>query len=164
MLGISPKFNEALASVAGALAFKVGVLNLMTVRSRFISGDMKTGRVKAWEEDERTPEWLRKVFKFTLVISLTLFDPLPPRRYIPLIVFPFSISPACLIACPRLSQRLTSVVHNAIENEPFFLAVAAAIAIAGKSLVPYKVLIRAAPYLGGVFTMFALAGASVSKA
>lgn len=66
MLGISPKFNEALASVAGALAFKIGVLNLMTVRSRFISGDMKTGRVKAWEEDERTPEWLRKVFKLTL--------------------------------------------------------------------------------------------------
>lgn len=77
--------------------------------------------------------------------------------------------------------------QNCKENEPFFLGVATAIAVAGnppawganalylycasrfghailffvdwpEALLPYQVLVRATPYLIGVFTMFRLAG------
>ena len=83
------------------------------------------------------------------------------------------------------------LVNNAKENEPFFMGIATAIAIAGnppawgasalylycacrfvqsvlflvefpKSALPYQVLIRATPYLIGVFTMFRLAASRFS--
>ena len=82
-------------------------------------------------------------------------------------------------------------MNNAKENEPFFLALATAVAIVGnppawgasalylycasrfahavlfvaefpKELLPYQVLIRAMPYLAGVFTMFTLAGTAIA--
>lgn len=82
------------------------------------------------------------------------------------------------------------LVNNAKENEPFFLSAATALAVAGNppawgasalyvycasrfahaalfiaefpdALLPYQVLVRAMPYLVGVFTMFRLAGSQL---
>ena len=93
-----------------------------------------------------------------------------------------AVGPTCT------TQKLVQLVNNAKENEPWFLGVATAIAITGsppawgasalyvycasrfahaafflydfpEALLPYQVLIRATPYLIGVFTMFRL-GAS----
>ena len=95
-----------------------------------------------------------------------------------------AVGPTCT------TQKLVQLVNNAKENEPFFLAAASAVAIAGtapswgasalylycasrfahavlfiaefpQALLPYQVLIRAMPYLVGVFTMFRLAGSQL---
>ena len=42
LAGLSNTYSTALGHVAGVLAVKVGVLNLMTVRSRLITGDMSS--------------------------------------------------------------------------------------------------------------------------
>lgn len=42
--GLSNNYNTALSSVAGILAIKIGALNLLTVRSRLITGDMASGK------------------------------------------------------------------------------------------------------------------------
>ena len=89
------------------------------------------------------------------------------------------------------TQKLVQLVNNAKENEPFFLGLATAVAIAGHPpawgasalylycgmrlvhsavflvefpdvLLPYQVLCRATPYLIGVFTMFRLAASTFS--
>ena len=161
MLGVSAAFNAALAKVAGALALKIGVINLLTVRSRLLTGDSTTGKPlgKNFEEELAMPQWVGMFFS----ISLGAVGPT------------FS------------TERFVGLVNNAKENEPFFLCMAAAIAIAGTApswgvsalyyylwsrighaiiylvdfpapLVPYKVLARASAYLFGVFSMFALAG------
>ena len=44
LAGLSNTYSTALGHVAGVLAVKVGVLNLMTVRSRLITGDMSSGK------------------------------------------------------------------------------------------------------------------------
>mmetsp|Transcript_34993 Transcript_34993/g.91908 ORF Transcript_34993/g.91908 Transcript_34993/m.91908 type:complete len:111 (-) Transcript_34993:286-618(-) len=88
------------------------------------------------------------------------------------------------------TQKLVQLVNNAKENEPWFLGVATAIAVAGTApvwgasalylyaasrfahaalflidfpqpILPMQVLIRATPYLVGVFTMFSLAGSQL---
>ena len=43
-LPLSSNYNTALGHVAGILAIKVGVLNLMTVRSRLLTGDFASGK------------------------------------------------------------------------------------------------------------------------
>ena len=82
--------------------------------------------------------------------------------------------------------------HRAFASQPWFLGLASAMAIAGSApswgasalygyccaryihafiflnefpepLLPYQVLIRALPYLAGVFTTFALAGCALKK-
>lgn len=96
-----------------------------------------------------------------------------------------SCSSPFLSCCPLL--------QNAKENEPFFLGIATAVAIAGNApawgasalylycasrfahavlflvdfpevVLPYQVFIRATPYLVGVFTMFSLAGTRLGLA
>ena len=88
-------------------------------------------------------------------------------------------------------QQFVGLVNNAKENEPFFMGIATAIAVAGnpptwgasalylycgarlghavlflydfpESILPYQVLVRATPYLVGVFTMFRLAASRFS--
>ena len=44
LAGLSNNYNTALSSVAGILAIKIGALNLLTVRSRLITGDMASGK------------------------------------------------------------------------------------------------------------------------
>eukprot|EP00316_Scyphosphaera_apsteinii_P021352 CAMPEP_0119300142 /NCGR_PEP_ID=MMETSP1333-20130426/2136_1 /TAXON_ID=418940 /ORGANISM="Scyphosphaera apsteinii, Strain RCC1455" /LENGTH=173 /DNA_ID=CAMNT_0007301811 /DNA_START=40 /DNA_END=562 /DNA_ORIENTATION=+ len=160
---ISLAFNKALAQVAAALAVKVGALNLMTVRSRMLTGDFSTGKPhgKPLKEEaalERTPAWITMLFKVMLGAVGPTFD----------------------------TERFVGLINNAKENEPFFIGVAAAVAIAGSPpawgatalytycaarfahafvflmdfpdfLLPYKIVFRATPYLVGVFSMFALA-------
>lgn len=42
--GLSKAFPVALASVSAILAIKMGALNLLTVRSRLLTGDMSSGK------------------------------------------------------------------------------------------------------------------------
>ena len=44
MFALSSAFPTALGHVAAALAIKANALNLLTVRSRLITGDMATGK------------------------------------------------------------------------------------------------------------------------
>ncbi|KAL1524106.1 hypothetical protein AB1Y20_019016 [Prymnesium parvum] len=163
MLGVSETFNKALVKVAGALAIKIGVLHVLTARSRVMSGNASSGRPMAWEEDAKIADVAKSAFK----VLLGAYGP--------------TIS----------TERLVGVVHNAVENEPFFLALGAAVAIAGnppawgatalyafcigrfahmaifitevpESVKPYKAMLRAVPFLVGVFSMISLAGASIA--
>lgn len=92
---------------------------------------------------------------------------------------------------PTCTQKFVQLVNNAKENEPWFLAIATAIAIGGnppawgasalyiycasrfahavlfvaefpKSVIGFQVLIRAVPYLVGVFTMFGLSATQIA--
>ena len=158
-------YSKALACTAGILAIKIGALNLLTVRSRLLTGDMSSGKEGGVSQpaDLAMSPFCVTFFK----ISLCAFGP----------------------TCK--TQKLVQLVNNAKENEPWFLAVATAVALAGNppawgasaiylycasrfahaalfvaefpsELLPYQVLIRAMPYLAGVFTMFRLAGTAIA--
>jgi len=161
----SSNYTTALGHVTGTLAMKVGVLHLLTVRSRFITGDQKSGKEGGVVQPAETAMAPVVISLFKLVLGA--FGPTYP------------------------TQKLCQLVNNAKENEPFFLAVATAIAVGGnppawgatalytycasrcvhmfmyinefpESLLPYQVFIRATPYLVGLFTMFGLAGTLVT--
>jgi len=161
LAALSSNYITALGHVAGALTIKVGVLHLLTVRSRLITGDVKSGKEGGVTQPAETAMSPACVTLFQL--ALGAFGP------------------------TLATQKLVQIVNNAKENEPFFLAVATAIAVGGsppawgatglytycagrfahmflfafefpESLLPYQVLIRATPYLVSLFTMLGLAG------
>lgn len=165
LAGLSNTYSTALGHVAGVLAVKVGVLNLMTVRSRLITGDMSSGK----EGGVNQPADLA-MSPMSVTFFKTMLGAVGPT---------FS------------TQKLVQLVNNAKENEPFFMGIATAIAVAGnpptwgasalylycgarlghaalflydfpESILPYQVLVRATPYLVGVFTMFRLAASRFS--
>lgn len=65
----SNNFNTALAQVSSVLAIKIGALNLLTVRSRLLTGDMATGKEGGVvsKGEQAMPTWLVAVFKATLI-------------------------------------------------------------------------------------------------
>ena len=74
-------YNEAVVMGASLLAIKVGALNILTARSRFVHGDLATGRPggQAWKEDGAMPGWTATFFK----CSLCAFGPSPPTEALP---------------------------------------------------------------------------------
>lgn len=115
---------------------------------------------------------------------------------------PHIVDPASILAGPGIASifklslgafgptfstvKLVGLVNNCKENEPFFLALATAVALAGKppvwgvdmlylycacrfvhalvylvdfpeALMPFQVMVRATPYLASMFAMFRLA-------
>ena len=161
LAGLSSNYVTALGHLSAALAIKIGALNLMTVRSRLLTGDMSSGKEGGVSQpaDQVMSPFCVGFFKASL----------------------FAYGPTFK------TQKLVQCVNNCKENEPFFLGVATAIALAGnppawgasalylyggtrfllhalflvefpEALMPYQVLLRATPYLIGVFTMFRLAG------
>ena len=159
-------YNEAVVMGASLLAIKVGALNILTARSRFVHGDLATGRPggQAWKEDGAMPGWTATFFK----CSLCAFGPSPP------------------------TERFTGLVANSVENEPFFLALAVAVATLGEPgpwaptlvktyvagryfhalvymtefpefLMPHKTLIRAQGFLASTFSMLFLAGSQLME-
>ena len=162
--GLSQSYNTALASCAGILAIKIGALNLLTVRSRLLTGDFASGKEGGVSQpaDLNMAPWTVSFFKMSLC----------------------AVGPTCS------TQKFVQVVNNAKENEPWFLAIAGAIGLAGtaptwgatalytyvaarlghmvlflcefpEALLPIQVLIRATPYLVGVFTMFGLSASQL---
>lgn len=67
MLGVSPAFNKALVRVAGALAIKIGVVHVLTVRSRILTGDNASGRAGKWDEDSKAATWVATLLKYLTV-------------------------------------------------------------------------------------------------
>lgn len=158
---ISP-YHTALAKVAAALTIKVGMLNLLTVRSTGNFGRTANAG-KLWHEDTIPRPMQLKLF----TILMGAVGPTPP------------------------TERLCGVVANANENEPYFLALACATALVGpptwgatalyaylgsriahmivflvdfpESVVAIQGFCRANAYLVGVFTSFTLAGHIISK-
>ena len=161
---LSTSYATALASCAGVLAIKIGALNLLTVRSRLLTGDFGSGKEGGVSQpaDMNMAGWTVMIFKLALGAVGPTFS----------------------------TQKLVQLVNNAKENEPWFLGLATAIAVAGtaptwgatalytytasrfahgilflfdfpEQLLPYQVLIRATPYLIGVFTMFSLSGSQL---
>jgi len=164
--GLTNSYNIALGQCAAALAIKIGALNLLTVRSRLITGDMSSGKEGGISQkaDQNMSPYVVQLFKTMM----------------------------CAFGPTFTTQKLVQLVNNAKENEPFFIGLAAAVALAGNppawgasglylygfcryvqglfflvefpdELLPYQVLIRATPYLIGVFTMFRLAGSQLLK-
>ena len=164
IMSLSTSYTTALASCASILAIKIGALNLMTVRSRLLTGDFASGKEGGVSQpaDLNMAPWTVNLFKLTLGAFGPTFS----------------------------TQKIVQVINNAKENEPWFLALATTVAVAGtapswgataiytyvaarfghmilflidfpESLLPYQVLIRATPYLIGVFTMFSLAGSQL---
>merc|ERR1712039_163232 len=99
-------YQTAVVQGASLLAIKLGTLNLLTVRSRLLTGDMGAGKPggKSWKEESLMPVWTQMFFKF----ATCAFGPTPP------------------------TERFTGLVHNIVENEPIFLALAGAIGAFGK--------------------------------
>lgn len=66
--GLSKDYNTALCSVASILAIKIGALNLLTVRSRLITGDFATGKEGGVSQpaDEVIAPVVQTIFKFSL--------------------------------------------------------------------------------------------------
>lgn len=162
--GLSSSFNTALCQVSAILAFKVGALNLLTVRSRLLTGDMASGKEGGHSQpaDQAMSGMSVAFFKLALGAVGPTFS----------------------------TQKLVQLVNNAKENEPWFLGLAGAIAVAGsapawgagalyvycagrlahgalflfdfpEALLPWQVLVRATPYLVSVFTMFRLAASQL---
>ena len=98
-------YNGACLSLAAALGAKVGLLHLGTVRARLITDDMKRESEggKVWEEDQEINSYVVQFFKATLLA----YGPTPAV------------------------SRFTGVVHNIVENEPFFLALAVGLGALG---------------------------------
>jgi hypothetical protein len=64
LVTLSGSFNTALAHVAAALAFKIGAINLLTVRSRLLTNDWGAGKPdsKPFTEETKTSDCaLRKI-------------------------------------------------------------------------------------------------------
>lgn len=197
---IQAAFTQAFLQLAAALAFKMGMLNLMTVRARLIKNDFsrEARGGKPWSEDEAVPGCVE--LPAALHAMPHMCNARTPRKSVSVCYeHARSKSRHCnrwqttMIAVslgafgPTFAvERFRGAVANANENEPYFLALVGAIAIAGNPpawgaqaiynygacrflhlaifmldfpsfLMPFKTLIRATPYLVSVFTMFALA-------
>merc|ERR1712224_1015426 len=98
-------YTKALGTCAGVLAIKIGALNLLTVRSRPLTGDMASGKEggKSQPADMNMNDFSVTFFKLALC----------------------AFGPTCS------TQKFVQLVNNAKENEPWFLAIATAIAIGG---------------------------------
>lgn len=154
-------YNDAVVMGSSLLAVKIGTLHFLTVRSRLLSGDFATGRPQneAWKEEGKMLPMYGLFFK----VSLGAFGPMLAS-----------------------TDRFTGLVANAVENEPYFMALAVAIATLGKPspmastlvktyvagryfhalvylaefpevLQPHKTFIRAQGFLAGQAALFGLA-------
>ena len=152
-------YNDAVVMGTSLLAVKIGVLHFATVRSRLITGDFATGRPQnePWKEEGKMLPLYAMIFKTAL----------------------FAVGPT------PSTDRFSGVVANAVENEPFFMALAVAIATLGKpspmaatmvkayvvgryvhaavyltefpeALQPHKTFIRAQGFLAGNFALLGL--------
>ncbi|GAX82574.1 hypothetical protein CEUSTIGMA_g10000.t1 [Chlamydomonas eustigma] len=101
----SADYVNTLAKVAGALAIKTIALSLLTVRARLIKNDFSTGRAMVAKEDTEIPPVIVSALKVMTV----------------------AVGPSLDIG------RLTGCQNNGTTNEPFFLAVALSLALAGSS-------------------------------
>ena len=99
-------YNDAVVMGSSLLAVKIGTLHFLTVRSRLLSGDFATGRPQneAWKEEGKMLPIYAKMFTCML----------------------------CAIGPSPSTDRFTGLVANAVENEPYFMALAVAIATLGK--------------------------------
>ena len=185
--------HKGLASCAGILAFKIGALNLLTVRSRLLTGDMASGKEEASPSLQTTSDEQHvRVLLQGLAVRVRADVQDSGERHRPPRARSCTREHAQHAQLPPLhehTQKLVQLVNNAKENEPWFLAVATAVALASwpflgrfchlpycasrfahaalfvaefpKELLPYQVLMRAMRYLTGVFTMFRLAGTAM---
>ena len=128
-------FNEAIGWAAAVCATKAVVMHLLQTRSRLITGDMKTGRITAWVEDTMIPEPIIALFKLAMGTSLGGAVPI---------------------------DRLGGVAQNNAQNEPYFLLLSGALALAGSApangvdLIKYYVyarLVHNAAFLNGPITL-----------
>ena len=101
------EINQAIAVCGAVLAVKAAVINLLTARARFKFNDWSTGRDKniGWREDANMNKFLVKLFNTSLVTFLPSYP----------------------------VERLTGCMHNIVENEPFFLALALALSMTNKA-------------------------------
>ncbi|KAJ8611745.1 hypothetical protein CTAYLR_009509 [Chrysophaeum taylorii] len=104
---INTPFEVAVLKCAGALAIKMGALHLFTVRTRLMTGDIKTSRKAVFKEDS---DMMSKNDFFASFFK-TILGAFGPTL--------------CTI------ERWTGVAGNAAENEPFFVGVALAYANSG---------------------------------
>ncbi|KAJ1447494.1 hypothetical protein M885DRAFT_575862 [Pelagophyceae sp. CCMP2097] len=106
-MSFSMTFNEIALKACAALALKMGLLHFLTVRSRLISGNMKSGRAASWAEDEAMH---------------------------PIVVAMLKVGVGAIGPCLATTERWVGVVANAVENEPYFMALVLAYASAGVTL------------------------------
>ena len=79
----STSYIKALGTVSGILAIKIGALNLLTVRSRLLTGDMASGK----EGGKSQPaDMAMNAFSVTFFkLSLCAFGPTPATQVWPLL-------------------------------------------------------------------------------
>ena len=105
-MSVVTDFDKAIAKAAALLALKMGVLHVLTVRERFLAGDLATGRAGVWKEDT---DAAKPVFA-TLKAIFVAYGP----------------------SLANVS-RMCGCVDNANQNEPYFIMTCLALARTGLS-------------------------------
>lgn len=144
-----------MAQVAGALAAKAAVVNVLTARARLKADDFKTGRpVGSWAADDNVPPLVGKTLRLALLCHLPSWS----------------------------VEKLVGYATNVCQNEPLFVGLALSLLAAGTpagwAVTAVKVYgvsrfvhaatflfdtvqpTRAAAWLTGVFATLALAAAA----
>ena len=97
--------NTAIATCAAVLSVKAVTINLLTSRARMKFSDFTTGRTTKLEEDATMPKFLQTLLKTSLLTNLPSYS----------------------------VERYSACMHNIVENEPFFLALALALSMTDKA-------------------------------
>jgi len=109
---VHQQHKNTIAMVIGILAIKTVLLQLVLVRTRLMTGNLKrTANGGAeWEEDTRMPGWAAQVLK----IMLVCYGPVPSEAMLP---------------------RLQGLTQNSMETEPWFCGLAVAYGLKGVSSI-----------------------------